>query len=472
MSLEEISNVSAVKVEPLDVKTFELADEFMTKFTSLVDSIELNLSINPNLGEMPPRPNLLFIDSAEVNAFVQNAYVCYVAKDSKLASNDIGLIYQEKVGLLDIEFSECQKIIEIENISTDAGLSFVKENAPDLIEEGCNVNFEKDLLEYSCDDFQQSYSFLAVDKVPNWIMVTKGMVDKFKDSTQFLTVVSHELAHYYMGHTGQYRWTPFLDTNEGRLEGSPVEFESGYDLLYDLEDFNNVKMEKKLNDTVFEPELFTFLKEVTNIESCTCLKDHPVEGLLLYADIESEGMVLNYQEFEKSLLSCANSMIISNLDPKSKLNLRLSLTTSISSPRLLDDMKNYFEASENLPDGSTVSDLLNKISSDVLKIKNKISLFRAKARYLKLSFYTNEQQADEVALEYLSYLDSSLPYDAPEFFLGFLGDGDKKNACEAGIEKVKAGEEFYWEIEDWTTPHHSSCYRAVNLQKELYFHSY
>jgi hypothetical protein len=99
----------------------------------------------------------------------------------------------------------------------------------------------------------------------------------------------------------------------------------------------------------------------------------------------------------------------------------------------------------------------------------------------RLGFYTTEQEADDMALEILTQigLSPNLAADAVLHFLKLEVDGDAGEIpwaeCSALRErgfKDAAGAWVAVPVGDLSTPHHSFCFRVLNITRELAAHAY
>jgi hypothetical protein len=106
----------------------------------------------------------------------------------------------------------------------------------------------------------------------------------------------------------------------------------------------------------------------------------------------------------------------------------------------------------------------------------------AEARASRLGQYTTEQEADELAAEWLDFigLDPIAASDA-FIFLGLTREGGKDDYIIGGKKckemrdndwKDDNGDDIFVPIGDYSEVHHSTCYRAFNASREITAHDY
>ena len=102
----------------------------------------------------------------------------------------------------------------------------------------------------------------------------------------------------------------------------------------------------------------------------------------------------------------------------------------------------------------------------------------------RLGQYTYEQEADELALEWLAELGIEPQVLTDKLFalLQFKSDKVTNLPFEFGYEHCKKLSEYQWKLQDgsmafvpvgdFSNPHHSLCYRAFNTSREIQAHKY
>ena len=128
-----------------------------------------------------------------------------------------------------------------------------------LDEDTYNANLTPD----NCEEVNLCSSvFSAVQTNVNWVFVSTSLLEKLTHD-ELRLVLAHELAHYYMKHQDQSLWTPYLEGQ--RIDGAPVEFETGYDFLFQLEKYNKLDVGDKFDGAIFDPALFGLLLEISRL---------------------------------------------------------------------------------------------------------------------------------------------------------------------------------------------------------------
>ena len=410
--------------------TNRIGSNVIEDFDKLVNTIDQGAR---ERGLSYPKPKLAFLETSEPNAFVVSAFYCYARKDP--VEGDLGVIEYGDGDWDTISLSMCDSIEVLDEDTYYANLT------PDSCEE---VNL--------C-----SSVFSAVQTNVNWIFVSTSLLDKLTHD-QLMLVLAHELAHYYMKHQDQSLWTPYLEGQ--RIDGAPVEFETGYDFLFKLEKYNKLDVTDKLDGAIFDPTLFGLLLEISKLFEDQNFSQY--KELYAIWDFNDIVDLDQYLAFEKEL-------IIQLQQSFGELTLSEKMTLYITAER---DLLTYLEGQDiGVPEvKQNILEFIQNLNFMVLTKKIQVKDLRKFARTLKLSFYTHEQQADDIALEYLSMAGHST-VNAHEAFFALMTEAERKE-CTLEVEKFKMDPTYQFEIKDWQNPHHSLCYRAINLIRENNFHRY
>jgi hypothetical protein len=169
-----------------------------------------------------------------------------------------------------------------------------------------------------------------------------------------------------------------------------------------------------------------------------------------------------YNEFEEALRTCSQKVDI-----------------DIRTLRYRDDdlelEKGTFETIAG--NSKTLVDLLPKLNPlwpAAIKKRNQISDEAYKtAQSERLGYYTDEQEADEVALELGAHVGISLD-DAMEMFFFSLKQWNDPNPMALNAEQCQAayknGFRDFIPIGDYQDSHHDTCFRAYNVYRESLAH--
>lgn len=416
---------------PIDNETNDrIGSIVIDDFDKLVHAIDQSAR---GRGFSYPKPKLAFLETSEPNAFVVSAFYCYARKDP--VEGDLGIIEYGEGDWDTISLSMCDAVEVLDEDTYNSNLT------PDDCEE---VNL--------CPSV-----FSAVQTNVNWIFVSTSLLEKLTHD-QLMLVLAHELAHYYMKHQDQSLWTPYLEGQ--RIDGAPVEFETGYDFLFQLEKYNKLDVTDKFDGAIFDPALFGLLLEISKL-----LEDQNFEQYKdLYAiwDFNEVVNLDQYLAFEKELKRQLQQS-------SGELTKNDKITLYITAER---DLSAYLEYQNiDVPEvKQNILEFIENLNFMVLTKKIQVKDLRKFARALKLSFYTHEQQADDIALEYLSIAGYST-VNAHEAFFALMTESEKSE-CTSEVGKFKMDPTYQFEIKDWQNPHHSLCYRAINLIRENNFHGY
>lgn len=464
------SESSALVELTTDSSENALYSETALKFNELTSKI---MSTVDEKTKGIPKPRLALVqDAKEVNAFVSSSIKCFIPESSKEKTDLEGIVYEKSAGTSFIGTAHCHSIEYVSAEKLNSVLDIV--NGDLYSDQECTVDYS---LDFICEDIKESIGFFAISGVANWVMINEETFTELKDSNKILAIVAHELAHYFLAHTSQYTFTPYLEDYEKRNEGAPVVYEKGYDIVRDLEKYERLEIVEKIKDAKLEPESFMLLsaltheKDFSNICHSILLADELVEkykDLYLYKDAVALGEK-ELLKFEKRSLICTRFTQTKDMSDMTLMNLKSNISMAGSGLYSSYSLGQEFEDSKS--NFRNIRDIIDWFDNLVINKKQEVADLRAHAKAVKLGFYTNEQHADETAAEYLTLIGES-PRDMSQLFLGLIEKDSLKEMCTDTVEKILNGQDLYLGISKWSSDHHSPCYRAVNIAREISFHNY
>lgn len=476
-------------------------------FDKLVSEISARASRD---GIHIPSPKIAFYKTKEVGGFVSTANVCYVLNGLLISSDEggeldesfpldnIGLLIERRSTTRDVYLDECDKKVLIDrSLLLDI---FQQITADSFWPKDCDLAYDEK-IQFVCPDFALDFDFIAIKTIPNRILLGSEILKDEYSVFDAMVILSHELAHYYLGHTSQFTWYPYRETKLGRDKGLPLEFKEGYELLEFLEASQGLSDKNPIPNASLNHEFYFAVKEIYSSlhRRGMCSEDELFDLLkseLTVSDIVSNGKVNDFVQFELNLLECANNIQVLAIDDGLWTELKAIVAQStgdfggyINTDSLMD-IKRVHEPMEINDDGDhlsgdcsakgakpiknsfpTLKDILFYLNDTINEKKSEMKQKRDYVNELQMAFYTNEQHADEVSLEYLSYVYPEYS-KAPDFYLGLISNEDEKISCQQDFESLERDHNHFRPISDWLRPHHSLCFRAINLQREINFHGY
>ncbi len=222
-------------------------------------------------------------------------------------------------------------------------------------------------------------------------------------------------------------------------------------------------------------------------ESCRCTDFSEVVGeedvakVLIsfpFAPISNE-QIVSLNKAEDSILACLQDVQIG----PDQISEGLSVTINTLVGALVVDKSLLPFITRHKP-GTDLTAFLEELSATFEQHDlGSRELFK-KAAELKLGYYTGEQEADEFALEWVSDIGIH-PQKAVEMELGLvelMKDSDPTPAHPFAVPlsscaalaardwKDESGQAVYVPVADYVDPHHSPCFRAYNLSREIEAH--
>ena len=342
-----------------------------------------------------------------------------------------------------------------------------------------------------------SASTLIYRAVPNVITFYDGIFTLTEEEAVY--VLAHELGHYYRLHTVLPRQfygffykldkSHNLGSRPAPLPTSDVTAVLGKDVVKDARDYLELAKvpQQKLSTYFFKvvqqfpPALERLCGDEKGcVNACAEIRRHfdksevEFDSLLGYfpssqLPATSKAQTF-YSGYEQKIESCFKAMSFSKMG-------KAAFIQWLKSGDLENITENSLGQSEQPWDA--VQELNGKIS-ELIKVQNeKIAKNIEKANQERLGYYTDEQEADEIAVEMTSRIGVDPKYSATSF-LKLLQDYEKKVGAPSSLpgalsykqclESYNKGFPDFVPIADYGDRHHSACYRIYNNFREQKAH--
>lgn len=323
---------------------------------------------------------------------------------------------------------------------------------------------------------------LQFNPIGNWILVEGGLLKNLSEPS-VIAVLAHELMHYVKAHGS---WVMpmerfFYSESETPLAQKPknqTDLQSlGDKFLLALTLPNNITLNanRLALSTLMQPILWNdFPKQCSTpicVQACQNFTQWRSEQDLGALGFLTEDSASPYKELaanaEKNLLPCLtqlNSAAIAYNFNKQAWTATVARTIAKPTQQI----------------GMNASELLTQMSSYTVQISKEKSSIIAESQKMRLAWYTEEQEADEGALELLALLKIS-PASAQEFSIKLLkmsanlpGPFEGTNCINLFNNSWRngAGVPIRVPVADFSDPHHSNCYRLYNTSREILAHNY
>ncbi|MEZ4741736.1 MAG: M48 family metalloprotease [Bdellovibrionota bacterium] len=470
---------------------------------------------HPDLLRSVPTPKTKVIQNESANAFVASAFICFdIEADLPQSGDSIDALY------LDIADGQTYKWPE--------GISCVDRSNVKLLQDAlnrfnnrgndCRFSLHKGVVTVgtACKNGDtedvSNAKRVVIPQTADWITITTKLFETMETEESFVAVIAHELGHYYKAHSlraekeyGYYYKIGAENPNhrpsaDPKVQIAGEEAYKGAETLGVLSNFVGIDTQTLHSALYFAAGDLAYQRCKQGSCSQACSKVAKlaesksfIEKMGLFPFQETDDST--YRAFEKKAQQCLQEIpfntnsqnnsdwekIISSVktpewNPISTLiserGVELvngwlgNVAGTLTKPTSED---NYFEALEELS-----KQLNNSLNSSYQALKT--------AKDLRLGQYTSEQEADELAGEWLTDIGVNaksvgdafifLGAGRPNSLGGFLYGGEKCKELRDRDWKDKNGDDIFVPIGDYSEIHHSSCFRAYNADREVTAHHY
>ena len=346
---------------------------------------------------------------------------------------------------------------------------------------------------------------LAVYAISNQITILSNLITLMTE-TQMVAIVAHELGHYYMAHLitpfSEYGYFYYLGTHNPNTKPVPdsgaqalgKKLIDAYTNSVDFSAYNPVPGQR------YNSFLFTVVQNIAGALStsqcttpaapctstCAVLQqffNDPATSQVLGgfpSTAPSTAGVALYQKFEQLTYACAT-----------RITLSTSVGPSFVHPSVVANSVQNADSSlatalSPIPSDGNLETLLEHLTSSIALIQTKqttdLDAVLTEVMNSGLNRYTREQEADELSAEWTNNIGidpaslatamitfASLPVREQHAAFGEV-TGDKcKSLCQNGW-KDSQGHYVIVPVADWEDIHHSPCFRAFNISREIAAH--
>jgi hypothetical protein len=344
------------------------------------------------------------------------------------------------------------------------------------------------------EDRPKSGHRLVVTLMSNQIEFHLALVRDLTEH-QLVSVAAHELGHYYLAHgiSPSSLYGALYKLGEKNPGAKPVnnpEAEALGRRLLEIEPLENIAAVENQRYHSFVFHLAKILAsevcwERYCHESCKALATHmqsettqEVYGDFPYEPLSAEG-ISQYREYERYATSCYSATALTDGDADYSVDIkRIKYAVEM--------VPSYARALGELPSAPTLDALFIQLGAELDTIKNErdreYNEILQEAVDYGLAIYTDEQEADEFAAEWLAEVGvdpregvganlviAKSPYQEEVSYPGKI-TAEQCAALAANQWRDEKGNYVIVPVGDWNSAHHSPCFRAFNIDREITVH--
>ncbi len=457
----------------------------------------LKASYPNRFGDSIPKPDIRIMANDSINGFTSSRPVCYAVNirfegygPEALPASPTDVIEINSKG--SVGFYPREKVACIDRMANLNPARFVAEYLRSNTRvKNCSISLDGDVLvvgkdcKASARDQHQGAGGIIIQSNTNWITLTTGALNQFPSEREAIFTLFHELGHYYLSHgalaKSQYNY--FYRMNDAnRLLARPREEPELFDLgkkLLALPSYRTQAIEGQ----ALHSELYSYLPTaVQNLiipacaahgcrEVCAPIVAFAADksltqklGTFPQGQLTGEALDLYFQ-FEKNLLSCTNE-------------IRMTTDAPGVGEISVEVVKKVFWTGESVP-GQSLASSIQSMSAMLFAQDNEKNALFQQALDQGVGYYTTEEEADNIALQWMSDLGISAHHSVDYWFRYFETVSSKQQASpyNFGLEQCLNAKEKGWvegtvPVGNYTDPHHSTCFRIYNLVQEIRVNGY
>ncbi len=437
----------------------------------------------PNQLLNTPPPEVIVVDDDGVFAEAVSASICVDSASKKEgATTEVPFLRIDPSGWLSEENPKfvCPKVS-----ARLSDLSPLIRAFNQNVDPSCMVQEVAGVLSISktCESVDFNSKKIVYETSAPFIKITAGLVKKVSEAEMY-GILAHEIAHYYRSHSfweHSHRFGFFYFRDRDKLRERPTADLDGKAKLLSQDLAKVVYMRlvaKQFPEENFPGVLAVFLSDPDTQKR---LAAYP--GCELFAVKENNEVRLDLSRFILSGSKLGDDSIAFYRDLSDKFEACLKQNSPFG-PDLKDSLTRavslIFETRE-LPFSFSGFDELKThyLTSYEGKINLRSSLLE-RAREEGLSWYTTEQEADEMSLELLSLLGIN-PMVSGKALYSVSNSRDSRDLNGLSEDQCLILQENGWKIDgrhlnlfygDLNDPHHSTCFRQWNIASEVEAHQY
>lgn len=362
----------------------------------------------------------------------------------------------------------------------------------------CFLSFESDriVMRGRCTVPSQTPSArstrFAVAFTPNILVIHSGLLRGAEREEDFMRVVSHELGHFYRAHTSTPRSrNGFLyERKHSNLPEAPSvttdpEMRS---LGAKVRAMLGVASSTPVPGSRLNRFLFHFLRSAertakprlsANCMSNSCTRKwSEVDSMaiggdtafakLIYSDAVEPGMEGKYLSLERIWIEALRETPLAAGSPWSALDVAFSL--------LPESLLELTEETVQSTSWKNTFDLVEFQSKTLTSLMSESHSILEQIDARGLGVYTEEQEADDISLEFLSYVGvplESAPEQMVRTWSTFLDREEREQCVRLRNGGWKSnGKPVLVPMGHWSNSHHDDCFRIFNLEREIDAHGF
>ena len=381
-----------------------------------------------------PKPKAFIIDSVQENAFVAPVVICIekpvVAKSFATKSENVAPI-EPGVIASHLGFSPAiTETFDSSKFCTPANDNFTPEKTVaylKLVTPQCNVTYSgtKFIVDDACVPMLSNGSVsprLGVMTTSNWVSYFTKLMKTMTSEAEFVSVIAHELGHYYGGHAS-YGLKSFVYQQKGKRneEKRPTELRIHSGLLADGLAAEMITMSTGDFDDTFKTVLPKTVAKAMAFDntliSASALKiDSCRRAQTQLGNLQKVGFDWSFNEktplisrnvhypaFEKEFVACAKEVKIAGSTVDAILAQTPAISLQITAMILSGSYRNLIKS----PKGAlvkTVWDGIIDLQKQLDAISARLGQAKKELQALNLGVYTTEQEADDFAVEMVAAL--------------------------------------------------------------------
>lgn len=504
-----------------------------------IDRVDSNLrKQHPSQMAGVPKPKARVIPNPSLNAFIAPIPVCYDIEvrvgDNSMPTID-QIFFDIGEGSFDVwpaDEISCQPAGDSKQAVSEVAEAI---RAFNELSSACKISLEKegdkkylapnDQCEGSRDLARVGASRqLVLLRSANWVNIYSGLISSMSER-EVVGVIAHELGHYYRSHMNAPRrlydffYKSGQEVAPERPKPVPAMQNAGKRALAASKVIGTLQRYKPVAGQKVHSAMFMALGQLalsvcqngaecpTSCETVRQLVDESSfqqrTYLFPFRALNADGLKA-YEEFEGSAMECLESVpVVKDATEKGDGVTYDDVLRAVLRPRwpnwlgsdadLMRAVRKWMISvamllPETAPKKATDAASLVKALSGLLRKEDRNSMDAIKSAFeMKLGHYTDEQEADEISVEWLSELGVD-PKAAVETYLkiGRWMEQEGRRPSEALLEvdsvrctelanndwKDRDGKFTFIPLGDLSDTHHQTCYRAFNVDREIRSHRY
>lgn len=462
-----------------------------------------------------PRPRIRLMVKETPNGFSSSANTCYRVnvrfrgappEATPAQPNEVVLVSAKgAVGVYDRSRITCVDRMATEVAARDvvryleestrvSGCTVVAEGNDVVFGEGCKVSNTA----VAADERRNGASGIVLDSTTPWVTLTTGMVELYEQEEHLVFTIAHELAHFYLSHgalvKSKYNYFYRL-SDENLLAQRPAPEPALEDLGKKLLALPKFRTQPIANQR-YHSELFPYLRlaQLRLVgpacgdagspchDACSGFSkmadlaaDRTVFGTFPQATLEGAALE-RYWDYERETDRCLSQVRVTEGE---------DAAAGAVGRNLLKQVYWMAEVPPDLGAGYHVLDAVRSMNDQMFaKEAAKNALLQA-ALDERVGYYTTEQEADSIALQWMADLGVSPDHAVEHWFRfsKFYVGREQESPFNFEYKRCRAlydasprwsenGQSVPVPIGSFGDTHHSRCYRIFAIDRELSAHDY